>query len=221
MPSVARLEKAKPEKTLRPKSAKATNSSNQLLDAASKILVERHSIDVSFTEIAERSGLNAALIKYYFGSKDGLLLALVRRDAEASLGQLNFLVNLKMAPEKKIRLHIAGVIKTYIKYPYLNSLIHALLGNADEKIPHEISDFFVRPLVDAQIKILEEGVALGVFRPMNPIFFYYAIIGACDHLFFGRVSRKFAFKIGEITPRMRDEYIDFVCDMTLRMLRKD
>jgi len=204
-----------------PKSDKAIASSNQLLEAASKILADRHSIDVSFTEIAEASGLNAALIKYYFGSKDGLLLALVRRDATTSLKQLNYLVGLDISPEEKIRLHIAGVIKTYIKYPYLNSLIHALLGNEDEQIPHEISDFFVKPLVEAQVKILDEGVKLGVFRSIDPTFFYYAVIGACDHFFFGRVSRKFAFGIGEVTPNLRDEYINFVSDMTLRLLRKN
>jgi len=205
----------------KPKSDKAIASSNQLLEAASTILAGRHSIDVSFTEIADASGLNAALIKYYFGSKDGLLLALVRRDATAALKQLNYLVSLDIPPDEKIRLHIAGVIKTYIKYPYLNSLIHALLGNEDEKIPHELSDFFVRPLVDAQTKILDEGVALGAFRRINPTFFYYSVIGACDHFFFGRISRKFAFGIGDVTPNVRDEYINFVCDMTLRLLRTE
>jgi TetR/AcrR family transcriptional regulator len=220
MPAVA-LKPSSIKKKLKPKSEKATNSSNQLLDSASSILAERHSLDVSFTDIAEHSGLNAALIKYYFGSKDGLLLALVRRDAAAALAQLNFLVDLKISPEKKVALHVAGVIKTYIKYPYLNSLIHALLGNEDERIPHELSDFFVQPLVDAQTKILDEGVAQGIFRPIDPMFFYYAIIGACDHLFFARVSRKFVFNIGEISPKMRDEYIDFVTDMTLRLLKKD
>jgi AcrR family transcriptional regulator len=205
----------------KPKTGKRTASSNQLLDAASKILARRHSIDVSFTEIAEASGLNAALIKYYFGSKDGLLLALVGRDAASSLKQLNYLVSLSLPPDEKMRLHIAGVVKTYIKYPYLNRLIHDLLANEDEKIPQEISDFFVKPLVEAQTKIVDEGVALGMFRRVSPMFFYYAVIGACDHFFFGRVSRKFAFGIDEITPDLRDEYIDFVCDMTLGLLRKD
>ena len=46
---------------------------------------DRHSIDVSLSEIAGHSGLNSALVKYYFGNKDGLLLALVEREAVAAL----------------------------------------------------------------------------------------------------------------------------------------
>jgi AcrR family transcriptional regulator len=196
-------------------------SANQLLEAASKILAKRPNIDVSFSEIAETSGLNSALIKYYFGGKDGLLLALVRRDATVALRQLDTLLSMNIPPEQKMRLHVAGVINTYFKYPYLNRLIHALLANEDERIPDEIADFFVKPLVDAQIKMMKEGTEAGVFRPIDPTYFYYSIIGACDHIFFGRVTRKSVFGIGEITPTMRDEYINFVSDMTLRMLTKN
>ena len=46
---------------------------------------DRHSIDVSLSEIAAHSGLNSALVKYYFGNKNGLLLALVEREAAAAL----------------------------------------------------------------------------------------------------------------------------------------
>jgi AcrR family transcriptional regulator len=201
--------------------ARETTSRDQLLEATSKILADRHSINVSFSEIAESSGLNSALIKYYFGSKDGLLLALVHRDASLALRKLDHLVGLNIPPEKKIRLHLAGVISTYTKYPYLNRLIHALLENESQHIPEEIANFFVKPLVDAQKKILGEGVAQGVFRPVDPMFFYYSIIGACDHLFYARVSLKSVFDIDEITLEIRESYINFVCDLTLRLLRKE
>ncbi|HKT73157.1 MAG TPA: TetR family transcriptional regulator [Steroidobacteraceae bacterium] len=202
------------------RSTRHSTSARQLLEATSKILAERNAIDVSLSEIAETSGLNSALIKYHFGSKHGLLLTLVRRDATASLIRLDRLVNLKIPPEQKIRLHVAGVINTYIRYPYLNRLIHLLLTNSDEKITQEIANFFVKPLVDAQSKMLEEGVAQGVFRRTDPMFFYYSIIGACDHIFFARYSFKLAFGVNEIDSKLRESYIDFVSDMALRMLRK-
>jgi len=203
------------------KSSKGNSTADQLLQATSNILVERNTIDVSLSEIAESSGLNSALIKYHFGSKDGLLLALVRRDAATSLEQLDWLVNMSVTPEKKIRLHIAGIINTYTRYPYLNRLIHLLLTNSEEKITQELATFFVKPLVDCQSRILDEGVAQGVFRKVDPMFFYYSIVGACDHIFFGRYSRKYVYGVDEITRNMKDNYVDFMCDLTLRMLRKD
>jgi hypothetical protein len=47
------------------------------------------------------------------------------------------------------------------------------------------------------------------------------MVGACEHFFFGRYAGKFLFGIEDITPKVRERYIEFVCDMTLRMLRKD
>jgi TetR/AcrR family transcriptional regulator len=74
-------------------------------------------------------------------------------------------------------------------------------------------------LIEAQTKILAEGVALGVFRRVDPLCFYYSMVGAREHFFFGRYAGRFVFEIDEITPQIRDSYIEFVCDMTSRMLR--
>jgi hypothetical protein len=47
------------------------------------------------------------------------------------------------------------------------------------------------------------------------------MIGACDHIFFARYSLKFAFGVDEITPSLRDNYVEYVADMVMGMLRKD
>ncbi len=49
----------------------------KLLKAAGELMTERNSIDISLSELAKKSGINAALVKYHFGNKDGLLLALL------------------------------------------------------------------------------------------------------------------------------------------------
>ncbi|MBU6398212.1 MAG: TetR/AcrR family transcriptional regulator, partial [Rhodospirillales bacterium] len=130
------------------------NSAAQLLEAASQILAERNSTEVSLSDIAAASSLNAALIKYHFGNKEGLLLALVRRDAEVALAQLNSLVEMPLAPEQKIRIHVSGIINTYARHPYLNRLLHELLESKDEAVVRELNAFFVKPLAAAQAALL-------------------------------------------------------------------
>lgn len=204
-----------------PKKAKRSRSDETLLDAASKILSERNTIEISLSEIAETSGLNSALISYHFGNKDGLLLALVRRDAEIAMAQLNQLVTMKLSPEQKIRLHIVGVINTYAKYPYLNRLIHFLLDKNVPELSKEISDFFISPLIAAQTTIIEEGVKSGVFKPADPMCFYFTFIGACDIIFYGRQSLENAFQVRELTADLRSKYADFVAEAALRILKPD
>ncbi|HMH70997.1 MAG TPA: TetR/AcrR family transcriptional regulator, partial [Bradyrhizobium sp.] len=63
-------------------------TAEKLLVAASELMIERSSIEVSLSDIAQKSGVNAALVKYHFGNKDGLLLALLARDAATEVTQL-------------------------------------------------------------------------------------------------------------------------------------
>ena len=45
----------------------------KLLVAAGDLMIERNSTDISLSDIAQKSGVNAALVKYHFGNKDGLV----------------------------------------------------------------------------------------------------------------------------------------------------
>ena len=68
------------------------STAEKLLVAASELMIERSSIEVSLSDIAQKSGVNAALVKYHFGNKDGLLLALLARDAATEMSQLEYLL---------------------------------------------------------------------------------------------------------------------------------
>lgn len=78
-----------PEKEAAPMNATAA----KLLVAAGDLMIERNSTEVSLSEIAQKSGVNAALVKYHFGNKDGLLLALLARDAAAEMTNLAFVLD--------------------------------------------------------------------------------------------------------------------------------
>jgi AcrR family transcriptional regulator len=87
------------------------STAEKLLVAASELMIGRSSIDVSLSDIAQRSGVNAALVKYHFGNKDGLLLALLARDAATEVANLEYLLAQPIAPTAKLKLHIAGIIR--------------------------------------------------------------------------------------------------------------
>src|SRR5215210_8032198 len=97
-------------------------TAEKLLVAASELMIERSSIEVSLSDIAQKSGINAALVKYHFGNKDGLLMALLARDSQSEIENLAYLLRQPISPTEKLKLHIAGVIKAYHRFPYLNRL---------------------------------------------------------------------------------------------------
>jgi AcrR family transcriptional regulator len=133
-------------------------TAEKLLIAASELMIERSSIEVSLSDIAQKSGVNAALVKYHFGNKDGLLLALLARDAATELSHLEYLLAQPMAPTAKLRLHIAGIIRAYHRFPYMNRLIHYLLHESSADAADEVSNFFVAPLLEFHRRLLAEVI---------------------------------------------------------------
>jgi AcrR family transcriptional regulator len=59
-----------------------------LLDAAQELMLEEGYAAVTTRRIAARSGLNNALVYYYFDTMDGLFIALFQRGAERSFERL-------------------------------------------------------------------------------------------------------------------------------------
>lgn len=182
-------------------------SRTQLIEAASDLMIERGTTDVTLSDISIRSGVNAALVKYYFGNKAGLQMALLRSRLAPGMAQLQHLAAMSASPLDKLRIHISGIVATYLRYPYVNRLMHELVRE-DDSYGKMIADEIARPVLDLQCAILEEGAALGVFKPVDPMMFYFHVIGACDQIFHGRYQLKFLFNVEEIDDDLRRRYVD-------------
>jgi AcrR family transcriptional regulator len=189
----------------------------RLLDTAGRLMSDRHSIDVSLSEIAGHSGLNSALVKYYFGNKNGLLLALVEREAAAALQGFKELLRQDLSPSEKLRRHIAGIINNFFRTPYLNRLLHSLLDDRNSRSARQLSRIFVQPLMELQRELLTQGMRAGEFKQVDPLLFYVSVLGACDHLF----NARYAVMAGaaEIDDGIRERYIAHVCDVFIHGLR--
>ncbi|KQT32631.1 hypothetical protein ASG29_12860 [Sphingomonas sp. Leaf412] len=197
------------------------NSADVLLDTASALMAERNSIDITFADIAERSGLNSALIHYRFGGKTGLFRALLERDAGQTLPALEALVAADLPAVEKLRRHIRGVIRIYHRYPYMNRLIGALAVETDSETARFMSERFTRPIATAQAAILAQGLVEKTFRDIDPMLFYFSLIGACDHLFYARHSLKWAFGIGTIDDRLARRYADHIEALLTRSVLRE
>src|SRR5260370_10539583 len=182
-------------------------TAEKLLVAASELMIGRSSIEVSLSDIAQKSAVNAALVKYPFGNKDGLLLAVLARDAATEVAHLEYLLAQPITPTAKLKLHIAGIIRAYHQFPYMNRLIHYLLHESSAEAADEVSKFSVAPLLDCHRRLLAEAIKAGEFRNIDPVLFYTSLIGACDHLLFGRHAMSRATGVGPVTEEVCREYI--------------
>lgn len=165
----------------------------RLLDAASALMREQDTIDVGILDIAKRARVNHGMIRYYFGSKEGMLLALLDRDVGVRIRQLRALLRLDMSATERMRIHLEGIIDTYYSIPYLNRLIQAMVRDASTERVHHIAEELLKPIASAQQTIIEQGVASGEFRAVDPKLFYFNTIGAADGLYSNRFTLSAVF----------------------------
>ena len=186
-----------------------------LLQTASDIMREGDIVDISLSELSLRSGLNSALVKYYFGNKAGLMKALLDRDMEGIIHAVDALMAKDMPPEVRLRRHIGAVVDTYFKTPYLNRLLMRLVRESNDDEARRIADSYLTPLSRAYDKLIEDGVRQGVFRNVDPQLFYFTTTGAADRFFSSRLVLKHCYDTDTLTEELRDRYREHTVDIIM------
>lgn len=190
----------------------------QLLEAASEIMRDGDTLDLSLSELSLRAGLNSALVKYYFGNKSGLLHALLDRHMGKIVSELNALVAKDMPPEEKLKRHIGATIDTYYAFPYLNRLLMRQIRDSAPVEAARIAERYLRPISRAYDQLIAEGVKAGKFRDVDPQLFYFTVTGAADRFFSARQVLRHCYDQNDISETMRDAYREHSVDLIMRGL---
>lgn len=195
-----------------------TASAAALLNATAELLSEATNIDVSLNEISQRASVNSAMIKYYFGNKEGLLLALLERDAETAMASLKALSDMEIPAQKKLKIHINGIINAYYKSPYINRLIHYMVESGSPEASRRVTQIFIEPMIDVYRDMVAQGVREGVLKDVDPGLLYYCLVGAADHIFHAGYSVPATLGIERLDDGIKQRYAELVCDIYLRGL---
>jgi AcrR family transcriptional regulator len=195
--------KAKPVSTA-PEESQDTRE--QLLDTAARLMRENDTIDVSLSELSRASGLNSALVKYYFGNKAGLMRSLLEREMVPVLEGIDWIVASEYDPETKLRRHIGKVVDKFYEVPFIQLLLMRLIREAEPDDAERMADKYLRPIYDAYDRMISQGVEQGVFRPIDSQLFYFTLIGSADRFFAARELLKHCFGEDSLTEELRDRY---------------
>jgi AcrR family transcriptional regulator len=188
----------------------------QLLSATHELLKERIAIEPPVAEIAARAGVNGGLVNYYFGGKDGMLVALLERNLLPSIAGLQDLVDSDLPATEKLKANINGLINLHFRFPYINQLLLMIVDRSGEEEAKALSDTFVEPACKAIAEILRQGSACGEIRDIDPMLYYYTVQGACDRIFSARYSLDKVFGITAIDRDLKKQMVQHTIDLLLQ-----
>lgn len=191
----------------------------RLLDAAHELMCERGTIDVPVNEIAIRTGLNVALINYYFGGKDGLLLHLAMRHRAGYAAALESLLKAAYTAEQKLTLHIRGIVRAFRRVPYLQRLLHKILRDSSEEEARACGAAMIHPLGAFYKQIVAQSEADGSLRAVDPVHLYITIVGACDFLYSGSASLSYGFGLKTVDDALSESYASHLVSIVMTGLR--
>jgi AcrR family transcriptional regulator len=188
--------------TASPLNAPKISSRLRLIEAAIQLMVKRDSIEITLVEIAAEAGLNGALVKYHFGSKDKLMLAVLFHIVLPGLESLERLVRSDIPAKRKMEIHVNAMIVALWRFPFLNRLLRVITLPPDRAEALEVSKKFTRPFLKYQRDIFEDGVRSGEFREADPLLFYMLLSGMSEALLDLRPTLQQVYGIETITPEL-------------------
>lgn len=213
---VARRKQRKPG---RPAGEGEFDSREALLRAAHLLLLERRGLAVPLSAICRRAGVDVAMVHYHFGSRRGLMAALFERLSAAWAPDLENLLALKLSARKKLEIHVRQIIRNYRRYPYTTSIMTELITSSRPASAKKMGSNFVRPLAQFYQRLLAEGAAAGEFRPIEPMYFLFSVVGLCEFLFAAQPLLATAFGVTAIDEEVESAFSRHTAELILDGLR--
>ena len=131
---------------------------------------------VGVDDIAARAGVNKAMIYYHFTDKLALYREVVRDMLRTVGGAVTAIADTALAPGTKLDRFIEQIVRLADRRPWFPTL---MLREIAEGAPHLDLDTLnlLRTVFLGFGRILTEGQAAGLFRPVHPVLAYTSVMG--------------------------------------------
>lgn len=191
---------------------------HQILEAACRLFSERGFEGTGIRDIEEAAGVQRGLVTYHLGSKEDAWKAAVTHTFGPYVEQLEKQrpLLLSMEPRERMRALVRGFVLLSAEKPYINQLMIQESLAKTWRVDWLIGQY-VAPLRNLLLECLgndDEGHAM--FSDPHR---YYAILGACVHVFSLPAEVRALFGVDPFNPAFVEEHarhVLFLLESTLR-----
>ncbi len=189
----------------RPRATPGPDSRARLITAATADFAAHGYAGASVDRIARKARLNKAMIYYHFGSKDGLYREIIREAMGAIAGRIEQALGTASTPEAQLAAFVGAFAEEAMQRPDLPRLVMREMAEHGRHMDADTGRAWLA--VPAMfVRIFDGGVALGRFRPVNPLVAYVSVIGPIVLLLASaparrRIARVARQPMADIDPR--------------------
>lgn len=118
----------------------------RIVEAMRKSVAERGAAGSTFEHVAREAGVSRGLLHYYFGTKERLLVEVVRRDAELRIDWLDQQLSRAKSADDVLNVLVASLLDTIENDPAFFLLLYELFsaGRRNPDIQRELGQLFER-----------------------------------------------------------------------------
>lgn len=155
---------------------KQTESIHRILDAAIEVFAEVGYEGARVDEIAERAGVNKAMIYYRIGDKKTLYDEVIRHVLHGTAERIIKNIKDSYSPEEKLKNYIANISEAMAQHPTFPRIMMREMASGWINFNIDILGDMAK-IFSVVKSIIDDGVEKGVFRRMNPILVHLMSIG--------------------------------------------
>jgi TetR/AcrR family transcriptional regulator len=135
--------------------------------------------------IARSSKVNKALLYYYYIDKDKLYGAVLDHVFQMRAERLMRVLKEDVPPGEKVLRYLGAFFDYLVEYPFHRDLVQRETLTLHRRSQmRRVVVRYLKPLYQELLKVLEEGIAAGIFRPVDPAQFV-PMMGALVMQYFG------------------------------------
>lgn len=143
---------------------KFTEKQIQILDVAEELIAKKGFEGTSVREISAKANINVAMISYYFGSKEKMMVNLYQYRVQKTRETFaEFTQTIKDGkPEMQLKEIINFIVKQLLTYNYFHGFVTQELRH-DDRVKNTLLEFY-QTCVKVLDDVIQKGIVSGVFK---------------------------------------------------------